>query len=54
MLFNYTKITSKNNLISKYYSILIYNIQKQNKITSDHDQSAIDLVRHIRVVEGNG
>ena len=35
MLSNCTKITSKNNLINKYYSVLIYDIQKQNKITSD-------------------
>ena len=39
MLSNCIKVTSKNNLINKYYSILIYDIQKQNKNTSDHDQS---------------
>ena len=36
MLSNCIKVTSKNNLTNKYYSILIYNIKKQNKNTSDH------------------
>ena len=36
MLSNCIKVTNKNNLMNKYYSILIYNIQKQNKNTSDH------------------
>ena len=31
MLSNIIKINSKNNLINNYYSILIYNIQKQKK-----------------------
>ena len=35
MLPDCIKVTRKNNLMNKCYSILIYNIQKQNKSTSE-------------------
>ena len=41
MLPNCINVASKNNLMNKYYSILIYNTRKQNKNTSDHNNECL-------------
>ena len=40
-------------IINKYHSILIFNIQKQNKIESDHDHQSINHGTCARMKEGN-